>query len=203
MTALQSNDRFMESTWVSVEHSVDGLAGIFDDVVRDSIEISDEAHVHREGVAGDRVPDGREVGLPDPRTDTEHVQMRMPTVGVRIVLHLQETNAAFDRVFPEGVSAKGTEVLEEAIDLETESLIAVAKGQGDEAHGEAVEASAEVGSNDPGAVPLAGAAPTVAACIGANLDLAWVGDGAVDPGSITACAEAIEPLASSKSRLEC
>lgn len=202
VATLEGDDGFAESPRVPVEHCVDGLRGVLYHVVGDPIEIADRADVDVEGVAGDLMPGVGQVALMDPGARAEHVQVGVPSVGLGLVLDLDEGNATVDRVYPERLSSKSAERLDQSIDLMTQRRVTVSKGEGDQPDFETFESTAKVRRDDPRPIALARSAPAIAAGVGADLDPVGVGDGAVDPGGVAAGAEATEAFGPWKNRLQ-
>lgn len=202
VSALEGEHGLAESSGVAVKGDVDRFAGVLDHVVGDAGEVADQADVDVEGIGGDLPPGFTQITLVDPRTQAKYVQVRMPTVSGPLPFNFDEADATGDRACPDRLFAKRAKRVDQAIDLVTERLIVVAKGQGDELDLLIDQVRAEVGGDDSGSIALACATPAVAAGVGAHLEPIGIRSAPKYPGGVAAGVEALKAFGPRKNLLE-
>lgn len=134
LATLEGDDGLIEWVFVVEKSVVEGLRGIFSDVAGSSAEVANGADIDHEGIAGDLVPELLQFWVRDVVPLDQDVEVRMPGGVFGGVGEFQESDAAFDFVFPELEASEVLEAGVELVELGGERIGGGFKGEGEEAN---------------------------------------------------------------------
>jgi hypothetical protein len=126
---------------------VDTFASVLRDVpggVRSRVA---KLNIDDERIAGYLKPRGRETFLFDPVALGEHVQVSVPTVVTAATFDLDEEYAALLRLVPQYPTTKLHESSVQSIDVDSDGVVSLAEGQGDETELATLSELAHAGSD--------------------------------------------------------